>query len=151
MITAYITSTGKSVKTFFSEVFLRNQKIKKLQELNSVLNERLEHAGERHDMDVRENYNLRSQNRQLQNQLSDLRRRHAADIHDWNNLVAWVKSVGGVKYVTSVMTGQTPQSNLNFSDKDLQKILMLIHPDKHGGKQMAVDMTAKVLELRKTR
>lgn len=151
MVTAYITSTVKSVKTFFSEVFLRNQKIKKLQELNSVLTERLEHASERNALDVRENYNLMSQNRQLRNQLTDLSRRHAADIHDWNNLVSWVKSVGGVKYVTSVMSGQTTQSNLNFSDKDLRKILMLIHPDKHGGKQMAVDMTAKVLELRKSR
>lgn len=91
--------------------------------------------------------------RSYRNELADLKRRHAADIRDWNNLVAWVKSVGGIKHVNHVMRGgQSTNSSIasELDSKDFQKILMLIHPDKHGGKQMAVEMTAKVLEIRKS-
>lgn len=32
--------------------------------------------------------------------------------------------------------------------EDVTRLLNLCHPDKHGGKQMANDMTAKLLKLR---
>lgn len=36
-----------------------------------------------------------------------------------------------------------------FSDEDIKRLLMLCHPDKHGGKEMARQMTTKLLTLRK--
>lgn len=35
-----------------------------------------------------------------------------------------------------------------FSQDEIQKLLMLCHPDKHGGKEMAMKMTQKLLSLR---
>lgn len=36
-----------------------------------------------------------------------------------------------------------------FSEDDLRRLLQLCHPDKHNGKQMAIDMTIKIQKLRK--
>jgi hypothetical protein len=36
-----------------------------------------------------------------------------------------------------------------FTEEEIKKLLMLCHPDKHNGKQMAVEMTQKLLALRK--
>jgi len=36
-----------------------------------------------------------------------------------------------------------------LSAEDIKRLLMLCHPDKHGGKPMATEMTAKLLQLRK--
>lgn len=37
-----------------------------------------------------------------------------------------------------------------LSTDDIKRLLMLCHPDKHDGKPMATEMTAKLLQLRKT-
>lgn len=39
-------------------------------------------------------------------------------------------------------------SDGTLSLEDLQKLLSLCHPDKHGGKMSATHMTAKLLQLR---
>jgi hypothetical protein len=40
------------------------------------------------------------------------------------------------------------QPNLQGFDKqDIRRLLQLCHPDKHDGKQMASDMTAKLVKL----
>jgi hypothetical protein len=36
----------------------------------------------------------------------------------------------------------------NFDDKEIKTLLSLCHPDKHDGKESAVRMTQKLLELR---
>lgn len=36
-----------------------------------------------------------------------------------------------------------------FSEDDLRRLLQLCHPDKHNGKQMAINMTVKIQKLRK--
>lgn len=36
-----------------------------------------------------------------------------------------------------------------LSNDDIKRLLMLCHPDKHGGKEMARQMTTKLLTLRK--
>ena len=38
-----------------------------------------------------------------------------------------------------------------FSDDDLRRLIQLCHPDKHDGKQMAQDMTAKLQAMRKSK
>lgn len=42
------------------------------------------------------------------------------------------------------------QRQPNLTREDIQRLLGLVHPDKHGGKQAAVEMTQKLLELRKS-
>ena len=38
--------------------------------------------------------------------------------------------------------------NKQFSDDDIKKMLLLCHPDKHGGKQIAHEVTQKLLAMR---
>lgn len=58
-------------------------------------------------------------------------------LSEWNDLV------------TRVNRGdysRTPAKQLE--SMDIKKLLMLCHPDKHGGKPMAEEMTKKLLSLR---
>lgn len=41
------------------------------------------------------------------------------------------------------------QTSTQFTKDELRSLLQLIHPDKHGGKQIAVTLTQKVNELRR--
>lgn len=59
--------------------------------------------------------------------------------HKWNALVDRINTLGGESLF------EQPQ----FTDDELRKMLMLCHPDKHNGKQMAVDITAKLNAIRK--
>lgn len=43
------------------------------------------------------------------------------------------------------------QRQEQFTDEDLRRLLQLCHPDKHCGKQMAQDMTAKIQAMRKSK
>lgn len=43
---------------------------------------------------------------------------------------------------------QQQNQNIAFSDDDIRKLLSLCHPDKHGGKNIATEMTSKLLDLR---
>jgi hypothetical protein len=47
------------------------------------------------------------------------------------------------------MTPEIKKVSHNFTQEEIKKLLMLCHPDKHNGKQMAVEMTQKLLALRK--
>ena len=63
-------------------------------------------------------------------------------IAEWNALVKKINAKGGQQFLEGNIS--QPQ----FTEEELKKLLQLCHPDKHGGKQMAVDMTAKLLQLR---
>ena len=63
-------------------------------------------------------------------------------LDEWNTLVKAINAKGGKEF----LDGDTKQTQ--FTDEDFKRLLQLCHPDKHAGKQMAVDMTAKLLELR---
>ena len=39
-------------------------------------------------------------------------------------------------------------SNNQFGEDDIKKMLLLCHPDKHGGKQIAIEVTQKLLAMR---
>jgi hypothetical protein len=71
-----------------------------------------------------------------------LKGKYEALIKDWNSLVRRINANGG----ESILSGSKPSDQL--SSDDIKKLLMLIHPDKHGGKPMAQEMTAKILQIR---
>lgn len=64
-------------------------------------------------------------------------------ISKWNDLVHRVNARGGEAFLSGNVTAPK-----QLEDKDIQKLLMLCHPDKHGGKPMAEEMTKKLLALR---
>lgn len=68
--------------------------------------------------------------------------KHKETIKDWNRLVGELKSLGGMKSIRQHLN-QTV-----FTADDVQRLIQLVHPDKHDGKQMAVEMTQKLIALK---
>jgi hypothetical protein len=54
--------------------------------------------------------------------------------------------------VSCYIVNKKPQSkhgaNLFVDNNLLKRLIMLCHPDKHGGSQMSVEVTQKLLEMR---
>lgn len=63
----------------------------------------------------------------------------------WSALVKRINDLGGETFLSS---GESKAQQSQFSADDVQRLLMLCHPDKHDGKPMATDMTAKLLKLK---
>lgn len=70
--------------------------------------------------------------------------KHRDLVRDWNSLVELVNAKGGLQALK--MRGESTQ----FSSDDIKRLLVLCHPDKHDGKQLAHDMTKKLLALRES-
>jgi hypothetical protein len=56
----------------------------------------------------------------------------------WNALVDEINAKGGRAFL----------QGKQLTNDDIRKLLLLCHPDKHAGKQIAQDMTAKLLTMR---
>lgn len=65
--------------------------------------------------------------------------KHSQLQRKWNNLVDRINAKGGEDFL---------QSSPPFTPEDLQKLIQLCHPDKHGGKPLATEMTQKLLNLK---
>ena len=61
----------------------------------------------------------------------------------WNALVDRINAKGGENFLQDATVGAK-----QLDDEDIKRLLMLCHPDKHGGKKMAEEMTQKLLALR---
>lgn len=64
-----------------------------------------------------------------------------AKVEEWNKLVNRINAKGGEAFLNSAPVPQ-------FTADELKTLLQLCHPDKHGGKESAVRITQKLLELR---
>lgn len=62
----------------------------------------------------------------------------------WNALVNRINALGGENFLQRGAAARDDR----FSAEDIQRLLQLCHPDKHDGKQMATDMTAKLLKMK---
>lgn len=60
----------------------------------------------------------------------------------WNEMATTINARGGQAFLDGKL--QKPQ----LEQEDIKRLLMLCHPDKHGGKRMAEEMTQKLLALR---
>lgn len=52
-------------------------------------------------------------------------------------------------YQYSKLEGKADTNPEQLSQEDIRRLLQLCHPDKHQGKQMAVDMTQKLIKMKK--
>ncbi len=88
----------------------------------------------------------------LQSTYRRLEAEHAATLRayrclndKWNSLVRQVNSKGGERFlVEGKIDGGSP-----FTVADINRLLSLCHPDKHDGKRVAIEMTQRLLALRK--
>lgn len=68
----------------------------------------------------------------------------------WNTLARRINAKGGEEFLKhGVMPGGQQRADTGLSDVDIKRLLSLCHPDKHGGKQLAQDMTHKLLQMRR--
>lgn len=79
--------------------------------------------------------------RNLQAQYVALRMDRDALLSRWNSLVREINEKGG----RSFLDGPAP---MDLSRQDIDRLIALCHPDKHDGKQIAVEMTQKLLSIR---
>jgi hypothetical protein len=71
-----------------------------------------------------------------------LRAAYAQLLTQWNEMADKINARGGQDFLDGKLQG------LQLESDDINRLLMLCHPDKHGGKCMAVEMTQKLLALR---
>ena len=64
---------------------------------------------------------------------------------DWNDLVRRINKKGGEAFLETGRVG----ASVGLSEDEIAKLLRLCHPDKHDGRAIAVEMTQRLLELRK--
>ena len=62
----------------------------------------------------------------------------------WSDLVDQINAKGGQNFLDNAVLNPQPQ----FSQEDIRRLISLCHPDKHDGKQIAVEMTQKLLQLK---
>jgi predicted nuclease with TOPRIM domain len=100
---------------------------------NSALKARVEEL-------ERENKRLNVDYMTVRAMYASLRDEHDGLIGRWNSLVDKVNAQGGL----ATLAVGTPQ----FTQEEIRRLIMLCHPDKHDGKQSAVEITQKLLRLR---
>lgn len=85
---------------------------------------------------------------ELADQVSYLRAEKASLAREWNRLVEKINRKGGQSFLDH---GVIPKKSIgtDLSQEDIKRLLQLCHPDKHNGKPLASEMTAKLLSLRK--
>lgn len=66
----------------------------------------------------------------------------------WNDLVERVNKKGGEAFLNHGELYGFVKPSQQFTDDELRSLLQLVHPDKHNGKQSAVNMTKKINQLR---
>lgn len=67
-------------------------------------------------------------------------------IDRWNKLVERINKKGGEHFLNNATLAKAP---LQLTQDELTRLILLCHPDKHSGKAMAVEMTQKLLALKK--
>lgn len=74
-------------------------------------------------------------------------REHRKLLSEWNELVRKINDKGGVEFLREG-TIIPPAGKRTLTDTDIKSLLLLVHPDKHGGKEAAVRMTQRLLAMR---
>lgn len=78
---------------------------------------------------------------------NSLLRKHNTLMSEHNYLVGVVNDRGGWKFLNNAV--MPDKLAAQFSQTEIKKLIMLCHPDKHGGKAIATEITQKLMSLRK--
>lgn len=87
---------------------------------------------------------LREERDSLRRQLYIQKLQYETLIEKWNTLVKQINKNGGQQFLDHARVDAQQQ----FTNDDLRRLLQLCHPDKHGGSNLAVEMTAKLNKAR---
>lgn len=70
--------------------------------------------------------------------------RYEAQLNSWNALVRQINDKGGEAFLKRATISASPSLSLD----EIRKLLQPCHPDKHDGKPMACEMTARLLAIK---
>lgn len=73
------------------------------------------------------------------------RNKYESLLNEFNKLVDVINKKGGKQFLDHGVIAPPDQ----FTQDELRTLINLCHPDKHNGKETAVEMTQKLLALRK--
>jgi len=76
------------------------------------------------------------------NELND---QHTELLGKHNELVIRINQLGGEVFLAQ---GEHLFKSSQFTRDDVDKLVRLCHPDRHGGKESAIEMTQKLLSMR---
>lgn len=82
--------------------------------------------------------------RSLNGEIQALTLAYVALQRKWNNHVELINKKGGQDFIDNAVLGGTGP----LTKDDIKSLLQLCHPDKHDGKESAVQMTQKLLKIR---
>lgn len=73
--------------------------------------------------------------------LNQLNQQYLKLLREWNAMVDRVNARGGERFLEA--------SSPSFTAREIETLIKLCHPDKHGGSKDANEITARLLEIRK--
>ncbi len=81
--------------------------------------------------------------------LQNLRIEHNKLLDEWNGLIRLINNRGGSSFLNSGRsTFTTVVEKSPFTPEEMKQLIILCHPDKHGGSELATEVTKKLLSLR---
>lgn len=73
--------------------------------------------------------------------------KHMQLLSEWNQLIELINSKGGQEFLDR---GRIPRAgDEQFTQAEIQDLITLCHPDKHGGNARATRLTQRLLSKRK--
>lgn len=90
---------------------------------------------------------LEEANKAFDNTINSLlyKARYEQLLNEYNKLVKRINEKGGEQFLQHAAIQPT---GIQLSKEDLKSLIQLCHPDKHGGKESAVEMTKKLNIIR---
>ncbi len=90
---------------------------------------------------------LEEANRAFDNTISSImyKSRYEQLLNEYNKLVKRINEKGGEQFLEKATLQPV---GIQLSKEDLKSLIQLCHPDKHGGKESAVEMTKKLNVIR---
>lgn len=70
--------------------------------------------------------------------------RHSILNDKWNDLIDRINNLGGEAFLNQAKIPAVEP----FTKTEIDRLIMLCHPDKHDGKPMATEMTQKLLKMK---
>lgn len=74
--------------------------------------------------------------------LDEERSKYSELARSYNRLIEKINEKGGHDFLDNATIG------IGFTKDEIGKLINLCHPDKHDGKKISTEMTAKLLKLR---
>lgn len=98
-----------------------------------------------------EKQRMEEANAEFSNMLKNIayQSKYSSLLKEYNALVDVINKKGGEHFLKYGVIPKHTTIDANFTPEEIKTLINLCHPDKHNGKESAVEITKKLLTLRK--